>query len=74
MSLEVRRLLQILAVMDSDHVGQTVIESECLKANLQMLECRKGCLNCSGDELVGKLACFYDRKSFEHGKADSGLN
>ena len=63
--------MQILAILGAGHHGQTQIESECLIANLQMHECKAGCLNCSGKELVTRLAFLRDRRFFEHGKCDA---
>ena len=65
---EIRRLLHILAILGMGNYEQSLIESECLVANLQTLECKVGCMNCNGNELVSRLATFYDHKHFEHGK------
>ena len=37
------------------------IESDCLIANLQAFDCRKGCPNCSANELFCKLEKVYEQ-------------
>ena len=60
--------MQVLIVLGAGHHEQTQIEAECLISNLQMLNCKAGCMNCSGNELVHKLANLYNRRYYEHGK------
>ena len=68
LSSEIRRLLHILAILGMGNYDQSSIESECLVANLQTMKCKVGCMNCNGNELVSKLARFYDHKHYEHGQ------
>ena len=67
-TLEVKRLVQALAIIGDLPIRQTNIESECLMVNLQMNDCRKGCVNCHANDLFAKLERAYDMKDFDQGK------
>ena len=43
------------------------IESDCLIANLQAIDCRKGCPNCSANELFYKLEKVYEQRGYDAG-------
>ena len=58
----------MLAIISDLPFKQTNIESECLLVNLQMKDCRKGCVNCAANELFAKLERVYDMKDHDFGK------
>lgn len=57
-----------MAILAEASVSQSAVEAECLIASLQAMSCRMGCLNCSGNELIGRLETIYERKNSDHGK------
>ena len=61
-------MTQILVVVNDLPEKVTNIESNCLIANLQAFDCRKGCPNCSANELFNKLVEAYDKKSYDAGE------
>lgn len=65
---EIRRLLQIMAILAAGNPEQTQIESECLISNLHMLSCKRGCMNCNGNELVHRLVGLHGQKHYLHGQ------
>ena len=66
--LEIKRLLQILMIVKERTGGQLKIEMDCLVANLQVEECRKGCTNCWANELHAKLVVLFERKEHSPSK------
>ena len=66
--LEAKRLVHMLAIISDLPFKQTNIESECLLVNLQMKDCRMGCVNCAANELFAKLERVYDMKDHDFGK------
>ena len=54
-------------IIKDNSSNQLKIEMECLTANLQVEECRKGCQNCWANELHAKLTALYERKDYSPG-------
>ena len=58
----------MLAIISDLPFKQTNIESECLLVNLQMRDCRKGCVNCAANELHARLEKVYEMREQDFGK------
>lgn len=68
MLLEIKRLMQIMVIINDLPAKVDNIELDCLVGNLQAFDCRKGCPNCSANELFNKLENAYGKKGFDSGK------
>jgi len=60
--------MQIMVILNDMPEKTMRIESDCLIANLQAFDCRKGCSNCGANELFAKLESAYDKKGYDSGK------
>ena len=60
--------MQIMVIINDLPVKMANIELDCLVGNLQAFDCRKGCPNCSANELFNKLENAYGKKGFDSGK------
>ena len=66
---EIKRLMQIMVIINDMPGKKDTIELDCLIGNLQAFDCRKGCPNCGANELFNKLENAYGKKGFDSGKS-----
>lgn len=67
-SLEMKKLLLTLYIIDDVSTDQISIETDCLINNLRTDQCRAGCANCSLNELFDTLKTNHIQIGFIEGK------
>ena len=67
-SLEMKKLLLTLYIIDDVSTDQISIETDCLINNLRTDQCRAGCANCSLNELFDTLKTNHFQIGFIEGK------